>query len=134
MAKAKISAAAMGSTVLSTLRLRHMHKAGSDQNGVLAAGGVAPYQQLCRAGEPRRIQGLHKAAGGAAFLAHGHSGGNDHIVVGGIREQRFVQVAVGLVLDLIDRAHGGIGNIHTEAVQRTAGVQLGGKPVKKTRC
>ena len=109
----------------------HMHKAGSDQNGVLAAGGVAPYQQLCRAGEPRRIQGLHKAAGGAAFLAHGHSGGNDHIVVGGIREQRFVQVAVGLVLDLIDRAHGGIGNIHTEAVQRTAGVQLGGKPVKK---
>ena len=113
--------------------LGHMHKTGSDKHGVFAAGRVASHQQLGGAGQPRRVQGLHKAAGGAAFFAHGHGGGNDHVVIGRVGKQRFVQVAVGLVLDLVNGAHGGIRDIHTKAVQRTAGIQLGGQTVKKRR-
>ena len=60
----------------------HMHQTGGDQNGVLAAGGHAPHQKLCRAGQPGRVQGLDETVCGAALLAHGHSSGNDHVVVG----------------------------------------------------
>ena len=62
--------------------LGNVHKAGGHQHGVAAVGGGAPYQQLCRAGEPGRVERLHKTAHAAALAPHGKGSGNDLIVVG----------------------------------------------------
>ena len=111
--------------------LGNVHKAGGHQHGVAAVGGGAPYQQLRRAGEPGRVERLHKAAHAAALAAHGKGSGNDLIVVGRIRKIGAVQVAEGLVLDLINGVQGSVRDIHAEAVQGALGVQFQRELIKK---
>ena len=48
---------------------KRQHKAGGHQHGVAAVRRGAPYQQLRRAGEPGRVERLHKAAHAAALAA-----------------------------------------------------------------
>ena len=111
--------------------LGNVHKAGGHQHGVAAVRRGAPYQQLRRAGEPGRVERLHKAAHAAALAPHGKGGGNDLIVVGRVRKIGAVQVAEGLVLDLINGVQGGVRDVHAEAVQSALGVQFQRELIKK---
>ncbi len=109
---------------------RDVHKAGGDHDRISAGSSHPPDQQLRRAGQPRRVQILYKAAGVAAPPPHGDGSGND-IVIFCVREHGFVQVAVGLVLQFVNGAQGGIGDVHAKAAQGAVGVKIPRELVEK---